>query len=156
MRESRRTQEGGERPLRRLTPATSVDADVIQGRQTNNLTVALTAGEVVAFAWVDLSTGEAGATTASLEGCGAALARIAPAEILVARWPERSEALAVAVRGSGAPFSDLAELAGIQDDPDTVLGQAYGEGWRDRLRGLSPSELAALALLLGYVRATLG
>ncbi len=48
-------------------------------------------GQTVAFAWIDVSTGEAGATTASLEGCGPALARIAPAEILVARWPEELE-----------------------------------------------------------------
>ena len=150
------TEEEGERPLRRLTPATSVDADVLTGGQTNNLTVALTEGEVVAFAWVDLSTGEAGATIASLEGCGPALARIAPAEILVARWPEDSEALAIAVRSSGAPFSDLPEANGSLIEPDPVLGQAYGKGWRDRLRGFSPSELVAMAVLLDYVRATLG
>ena len=150
------TEGGGERPLRRLTPATSVDADVVPGYRINNLTVALTEGQVVAFAWTDLSTGEAGVTTASLEGCGPALARIAPAEILVARWPEGSEALAVAVRSSGAPFSDLPEPDVAQTQPGTVLVQAYGEEWRDRLRGFSPAELAALAALLNYVRVTLG
>ncbi|MGI4943008.1 MAG: hypothetical protein ACRYHQ_20985, partial [Janthinobacterium lividum] len=150
------TQEGRERSLRRLTPATSVDADVIPGGRTNNLTVALTEGNVVAFAWVDLSTGEAGATTASLEGCGPALSRIAPAEILVARWPECSEALAIAVRSSGTPCSNLPEAEDLQDEPGTVLRQVYGEEWRDRLRGFSPAETVAMAVLLDYVRATLG
>ena len=149
-------EEGGERPLRRLTLATSVDADVIPGERTNNLTVALTEGQAVAFAWVDLSTGEASATTASLEGCGPALARIAPTETLVARWPEGSEALAVAIRSAGAPFSDLPEADRSLSEPGIVLEQAYGAAWQDHLRGFSPTELAALAVLLDYVRSTLG
>ena len=97
---------------------------------------------------MDLSTGEAGATTSSLEGCGPALARISPSEILVARWPEGSKTLAVAVRNSGVPFSDLREADVRIDDPGPVLGQAYGEEWRDRLRGFSVLELAALTMLL--------
>ncbi len=149
-------EEGGGRHLRRLTPATSVDANVIPGGRTNNLTVAMTEGQVVAFAWIDLSTGEAGATTASLDGCGPALARIAPAEILVARWPDGSEALAIAVRSSGAPYSDLSTAGRVQHEPSTVLGQAYGKGWRERLRGFSAAELAATTILLDYVCATLG
>ena len=149
-------EDGGERPLRRLTPATSVDADVVPGERTNNLTVVLTEGQTVAFAWVDLSTGEASATTASLEGCGPTLARIAPAEILVARWPDGSEALAIAVRSAGIPFSDLPEAHEPLNESGTVLEQAYGAGWQDRLRGFSPAELTAMAVLLDYVRSTVG
>ncbi len=149
-------EAGGERPLRRLAPATSVDADVVAAGQANNLVVAMAEEQIVAFAWIDLSTGESGTTTASLEGCGPALARIAPAEILVARWPEDSDALAVAIRSSGVPSSRLSDADGSQSDPEPVLGQAYGDGWRDRLRGISPPELAALAILLGYVRGSVG
>ena len=147
---------GGERTLRRMTPATSVDIDVLPGERGNNLTVALADGFSVAFSWIDVSTGEAGATTSSLEGCGPALARIAPSEILIARWPEGSKALAVAVRNSGVPFSDLKEPDVRPDDPEPVLCQAYGKEWRDRLRGFSVSELAAMAMLLAYLNATLG
>ncbi len=147
---------GGERPLRRYTPATSVDVDVVPAGQTNNLTIASASGRTVAFAWADLSTGEAGTTTASLEGCGPALARIAPAEILIVRWPEGSDALAVAIRSSGVPSSNLSDTDGSQDDPDAVLEHAYGKGWRDRLRGISPAELTVLATLLGYLRASVG
>ncbi len=150
------SEDGGERPLRRVSPATSVDVNVVPGERTNNLTIALTEGQVVAFAWVDLSTGEASATTASLEGCGPALARIAPTEILVARWPNGSEALAIAVRSAGAPYSDLSGADGIINEADTVLEQGFGTGWQDRLRGFSPTELAAMAVLLDYVRAALG
>ena len=149
-------EDGGERPLRRVSPATSVDVNVVPGEQTNNLTIALTEGQVVAFAWVDLSTGEASATTAPLEGCGPALARIAPTEILVARWPDGSEALAIAVRSAGVPYSDLTGADEIINQVDTVLEQGFGAGWQDRLRGFSPTELAAIAVLLDYVRATLG
>ena len=150
------SEDGGERPLRRVSPATSVDVNVVPGERTNNLTIALTEGQVVAFAWVDLSTGEASATTASLEGCGPALARIAPTEMLVARWPDGSEALAIAVRSAGVPYSDLSGADGIINEADTVLEQGFGTGWQDRLRGFSPTELAAMAVLLDYVRTTLG
>ncbi|WP_158746488.1 DNA mismatch repair protein MutS, partial [Acidisphaera sp. L21] len=149
--------EGGDgRPLRRFTAATSVDADVVPGGRPNNLTVALTEDRAVAFAWTDLSTGETGVTTASLEGCGPALARISPAEILVARWPADSEALAIAVRSFGAPFSNLPDADLCLAEPGAALAQVYGDGWRERLRGFSPAELAALAALLNYVRGTLG
>ena len=149
-------EAGAERPLRRYTPATSVDADVVPAGQVNNLTVALAEGQIVAFAWTDLSTGESGTTTASLEGCGPALARIAPAEILIARWPEDSDALAVAIRSSGVPSSNLPDASRSRNDPDVVLAHAYGGGWRDRLRGISPAELTVLATLLEYVRASVG
>jgi DNA mismatch repair protein MutS len=144
-------EPSGERPLRLMTPGTSVDPDVLADGRANNLTVALTEGEAVAFAWIDLSTGEAGTCMASLDGCGAALARIAPSEILVARWPDGSDALAVAVRGSGARFSDLsrAELSSIE--VDGILAAAYTDGRREALRGFSPPELGALAALSPFV-----
>lgn len=44
------SEDGGGRPLRRLSPATSVDVSVVPGERTNNLTIALTKGQVVAFA----------------------------------------------------------------------------------------------------------
>ena len=62
-----------------MTPGTAVDPDVLADGRANNLTVVLTDGEAVAFAWIDLSTGQAGTCMASLDGCGAALARIAAA-----------------------------------------------------------------------------
>ena len=74
----------------------------------------------------------------------------------MARWPEGSKALAIAVRNSGVLFSDLRDTVVKIHDPEPVLGQAYGDQWRDRLRGFSVSELAALAMLLDYLRATLG
>ena len=147
---------GGERPLRRMTPGTSVDADVLAAGRPNTLVVAHTEGETVALAWTDLSTGEAGTCMASLGGCAAALARIVPSEILVLRWPDGSEALALAVRGSGARFSDLPGDGLRPDEADAVLAQAYGPGWREALRGFSPLELTAHAALLDYVRRIVG
>ena len=149
-------EPGGKRPLRLMTPGTSVDADVLAAGRPNTLVVAHTEGETVALAWTDLSTGESGTCMASLGGCAAALARIVPSEILVSRWPDGSEALAMAVRGSGARFSDPPGDGLRPDEADAVLAQAYGPGWREALRGFSPMELTAHAALLDYVRHVVG
>jgi DNA mismatch repair protein MutS len=148
-------EAGGERPLRRLTPSTTVDPAVLDGSRPNNLTVAHAEGQQVGFAWIDLSTGEAGASVASLTGCAAALARVAAAEVLVSRWPEASDALAVAVRGSGVSFSDLPEAWRPSDVAGPLL-EAYGPAAAEALRGFSPPERTALAALLAYVRGTVG
>lgn len=147
---------GEERPLRLLTPATSVDVNVLSGERSNNLVLAHTEGDAVGFAFIDLSTGETGTCIASLSGTGSALARIGPAEILVSRWPDRSEALANAVRGSGAPFSDLQRDALGLNNASTVLTQAYGPEWQAVFQGFSPLELTTLVTLLDYVRGTVG
>ncbi len=147
-------EPAGERPLRLMTPGTSVDAAVLAAGRPNTLAVAHAEGEAVALAWTDLSTGEAGTCMASLGGCAAALARIVPSEILVSRWPDGSEALALAVRGSGARFSDLPG-DGLQPD-EAVLARAYGPDWREALRGFSPLELTAHAALLDYVHRVVG
>jgi len=135
-----------------MTPGTSLDAAVLTAGRPNTLVVAHAEGETVALAWTDLSTGESGTCMASLGSCAAALARIVPSEILVSRWPDGSEALALAVRGSGAPFSDLPGEGLRPEEADAVLAQAHGPGWREALRGFSPSELTAHAALLDYVQ----
>jgi DNA mismatch repair protein MutS len=149
-------EPGGERSLRLLTPGTSVDDAVLAASRPNTLAIALTAGQAVGFAFIDLSTGETGTLMASLDGCGPALARIGPAEVLVARWPETSDALAVALRSQGAPFSDLPT-----GPPDAMaitgaLAAAYGERWQEALQGFSPPELTALAALLLHIQSTTG
>jgi DNA mismatch repair protein MutS len=145
----------GERRLRLMTPGTSVDADVLADGIANNLTVVLATDQAVGFAWMDLSTGEGGTCMASLDGCGAVLTRIAPTEILVARWPEGSDALAVAVRGSGARFSDLIRPELTSDEADSMLAAVYAGG-REAVRGCSLPELRALVALLDYIRAVVG
>ncbi|MBL6082518.1 DNA mismatch repair protein MutS [Belnapia sp. T18] len=147
---------GGERPLQRLTPSTSVDGAVLTPNRPNVLAVAFAAGSVVAFAYIDLSTGEAGTLTSSLDGCSPVLARIGPAEILVARWPAGSEALAIAIRGQDAPFSDLSDAAPSEETTSTILKAAYGNHWKEMVQGFSPPELTSLAALLRHVQATTG
>ncbi|MHB0664615.1 DNA mismatch repair protein MutS [Roseomonas mucosa] len=149
-------EAGGERPLRLMTPATSVDADVLVAGRANNLTVALAEGRAVAFAWIDLSTSEIGTCMASLEGCGPALARIGPSEILVAQWPEDSDALAVAIRSAGLRHGDLGRPSLTPEAVEAVLSEAFGPAGRTAMRGFSPPELRALAALLDHVRVVVG
>ena len=79
-----------------------------------------------------------------------------PSEILVARWPETSDAFAVAVRGSGVAFSNLERPELTADEADCVLVLAYGQERRQAMPGFSPLELGALAARLDYVHAVVG
>ena len=149
-------EPSGERPLRLVTPGTSVDATVLVAGTPNNLLVCHTEGERVGIAWIDVSTGEAGTCVASLDSCGSVLAQATPSEILVSRWPEGSDALAVAVQSAGVRYSDLQRPAQTPEAREAVLAEAYGPGWQEALRGSSPLEQVAHAALLDYVRSTVG
>ena len=81
---------------------------------------------------------------ASLEGCGPALARIGPSEILVAQWPEDSDALAVAIRSAGLRHGDLGRPSLTPEAVEAVLSEAFGPAGRTAMRGFSPPELRAL------------
>ena len=146
----------GERPIRLMTPGTSVDADVLSAGKPNNLLVAHAEGQKVGLAWIDLSTGEAGTSVASLEGCAAALAHATPSEVIVSRWPDASDALARAIRSSGTPYCDLPAISETQEVESGLLAIAHGQGWRTALQGFSPLELTAYAALIRYVHRTLG
>ena len=147
---------GEPRLLRTLSPATSVDDDVLLPSEANNLVVCHASQDAVGLAWIDLSTGEASLCRVSLDGVGPALARASPREILISRWPDGSEALAIAVRSSGAPYSDLRAEPVSGDDAMRVLSDAYGDRHHQLIQGCSPIELTALASLLEYVRTTTG
>ena len=149
-------EPSGDRPLQLMTAATSVDPDILAAGRPNNLTVVLAQEQSVGFAWIDVSTGEAGTCWVSLEACGPAIARIGPSEILVARWPDASVGLAVAIRAAGAKFADLARPELSSREADALLVKTYGEGFRGAFQGFSPVELAAFAALLDYIFATVG
>jgi DNA mismatch repair protein MutS len=148
-------EPGGRRPVRLMTPGTTLNDDVLCARLSNNLLLVDAHADMASYAWIDLSTGEAGACSATLAGASAVLARVAPAEIVVLRWPECSELLAQAVRASGVLFS-AAMSAQEAGGMDGVLSQAYGASWQERLRGFSPGEVSAFAALLSHVAAVLG
>ncbi len=150
------SERSGERSLQLMTAATSVDPDVLIAGRPNNLTVVLAQEQSVGFAWIDISTGEAATCISSLEACGPAIARIAPSEILVARWPEKSAELAVAIRATGTKFADLDRPELSEGDVDALLANIYGDGFTEIFQGFSPVERAVFAALLEYVLATVG
>lgn len=148
-------EPGGDRSLRLLSPATTVDDAVLAPDQPNVLTVAEAEGEAIALASIDLSTGETSTCMTSIEGVGTALARSSSREVVVTRWPEGSDALAVAIRSLGATSSDWS----TETDPAEQvrrLKAAYGDDHAARLRGFSSLELSALGKLLHYLKSTVG
>ena len=66
------SQSGGPRPLRLMTPATSVDADVVATGRPNNLVVAHAEDDAVGLAWIDLcqTTSGTGPSAFSMQARG--------------------------------------------------------------------------------------
>lgn len=76
-----------------------------------------------------------------------------PSEILVFRWLEVSNALAVAVRSTGARSSTLSHRV---EEPNPIFEQAYEADRRAVLHGCLPLELVRHAAPMDYVRKMIG
>ncbi|HZL60434.1 MAG TPA: DNA mismatch repair protein MutS, partial [Stellaceae bacterium] len=84
-------KRGGKSPVKRavtriVTPGTITEDNLLDARRHNYLAALAEAGGDLALAWLDLSTGDFALQEVAPSGLGAALARLAPGEILV---PER-------------------------------------------------------------------
>lgn len=128
-----------------VTPGSVLDESFITGHQ-NNFLVALASGpERIGLAAIDLSTGEFVLETLDPEALDEALARFAPAEIVVS--PEQTAGWEGALRTERERWEFDAELA----RPD--LAQRFGLASLDGL-GLAPDDwpaVGAAGALLRYV-----
>src|SRR6201993_143436 len=69
--------------VRIVTPGTLTEENLLDARSHNFLAALGDAGGALGLAWVDISTGDLAAQPVSADGLAAALARIAPSEILL-------------------------------------------------------------------------
>ncbi|AOX18403.1 DNA mismatch repair protein MutS [Kozakia baliensis] len=144
-------EPGGDRPLRLLTPGTSVQDAVLDARAPNGLVALYALGAVVGLAAIDLSTGETMSCAVAPQQLSAALARTTPREIVVAQWQEGGEEMAKAVRASGVPVQ---RRENSEENLPDLLQEAYPDP--ALLRGLSEAERAALGSLLSYTKTMIG
>lgn len=136
---------------RTLTPGTVTDALLLPQDRPNYLCGVTALGATVGLAWTDVSTGEFQAGEYDADTAAAELARIAPAEVLLAPredWPEPVGRILPDYAQTPA-LGRIAEPAAAR----AALANAYTQS--HPLRDLPVAQHAA-GMVLGYLRALKG
>ncbi len=140
--------------VRIVTPGTLTEDNLLDARRHNYLAALADAGGALGLAWFDLSTGDFAMEALDPARLGAALARLAPGELLVAdRLLARPELFDV--------FADwkpvLTPLSGSRFDSDNGrrrLEALYGVSTLDAFGTFARCEVAAGGALIDYVDLT--
>ncbi|HEX2116512.1 MAG TPA: DNA mismatch repair protein MutS [Alphaproteobacteria bacterium] len=140
--------------VRVITPGTLTEDTLLDARRHNYLAALSEAGGALGLAWLDMSTGEFALQPVSAAGLGAALARVAPGELLVPdRLLDRVELK--------APLAEwktvLTPLPSSRFDSENGrrrLEALYGVKALDAFGAFGRAELAAGGGLVDYVELT--
>ena len=152
-------KRGGKQPVRRgvvriVTGGTITEDNLLDARRHNFLAALAEAAGELALASVELSTGEVEFQPVDAAQVGAALARLAPGELLIAdRLLQRPDLFEVL----GDWKSVLTPLPGARFDSESGrrrLAQLYGVGTLDGFGTFGRAEYAAGGALLDYIDLT--
>jgi len=152
-------KRGGKQPVRRgvvriVTAGTITEDNLLDSRRHNFLAALAEAAGELALASVELSTGEVEFQPVDAAQVGAALARLAPGELLIAdRLLQRPDLFEVL----GDWKSVLTPLPGARFDSESGrrrLAQLYGVGTLDGFGTFGRAEYAAGGALLDYIDLT--
>ncbi len=140
--------------VRVVTPGTLTEDTLLDARSHNFLAALARAGEALALAWLDMSTGEFQVTPTSVVGLAADLARLSPGEVLVSErlvedpalfeifgdWRERLTTL------PAGQFDSVSGEARLKALYDVAALDAFGDFGR--------ADIAACGALVAYVDVT--
>jgi DNA mismatch repair protein MutS len=148
-------QRGGKGPLKReviriLTPGTLTEDDLLPPRAHNYLAALGHAGDVMAVAWADMSTGDFAVQEVAPDRLESVLAMLAPAELVIPTGADIPE-------GAAALGSCLTEQAPSLFDSTSgtrALCAYYGVASLDGFGQFSRAMSAAAGALLGYIELT--
>ena len=152
-------KRGGKQPVRRgvvriVTGGTITEDNLLDARRHNFLAALAEAAGELALASVELSTGEVEFQPVDAAQVGAALARLAPGELLIAdRLLQRPDLFEVL----GDWKAVLTPLPGARFDSESGrrrLAQLYGVGTLDGFGTFGRAEYAAGGALLDYIDLT--
>jgi DNA mismatch repair protein MutS len=152
-------RKGAKGPLRRevvrvVTPGTLTEDSLLDARAHNFLAALARAGEALALAWVDISTGDLAVGTTRATELATDLARLNPSEIVLADpmlvEPGLFETFAQwKARLTPLPAAKFDSLAG-----ERRLTRLYGVATFDAFGPFERAEIAAAAALVDYVELT--
>jgi DNA mismatch repair protein MutS len=106
------------------------------------------------LAWIDVSTGDLTVASCPRPALGPLLARLAPAEVVVAEAPEEDGALRDRVEESGAVLTPIARASFDSDGAAVRLRELYGVQALDAFGAFSRVQLSALGAVAAYLEIT--
>ncbi len=140
--------------VRVVTPGTLTEDGLLDARGANRLAaIAVRAGHA-AVASVELSTGEVECQATSVAGLAAALAALAPSEILVPDRLFADQAVSDALKAAGGFVQPLAQALAEPAASEARLKRLYGVGTLDGFGALSGAEISALGLIAAHLEST--
>ena len=140
--------------VRLVTPGTLTEDSLLDSRRNNFLAALAEAAGALGLAWFDLSTGEFTVQAVTPEQLPAALARIAPGELLIAdKLLARPDVASAATDGAGALTPQPSSLFD-SENARRRLQALYGVAALDAFGSFGRAELAAAGALVDYVDLT--
>ena len=140
--------------VRLVTPGTLTEDSLLDSRRNNFLAALAEAAGSLGLAWFDLSTGEFVVQGVTAEQLPAALARIAPGELLIAdKLLARPDVAAAANDGAGSLTPQPSSLFD-SENARRRLQTLYGVAALDAFGSFGRAELAAAGALVDYVDLT--
>jgi DNA mismatch repair protein MutS len=143
--------------VRLVTPGTLTEDNLLDAARHNYLAALARAraGEELALAWADISTGDFHVMPVSAEDLAAELARLEPGEVIVSETLLEEPAIARALKG--LPPSALTPLPAQRFDSvsgERRLKEHFGVAALEGFGGFSRAEIAAAGALLDYIALT--
>ena len=140
--------------VRLVTPGTLTEDSLLDSKRNNFLATLAEAAGSLGLAWFDLSTGEFTVQAVTPEQLPAALARIAPGELLIAdKLLARPDVAAAATEGAGSLTPQPSSLFD-SENARRRLQTLYGVAALDAFGSFERAELAAAGALVDYVDLT--
>jgi len=140
--------------VRLVTPGTLTEDEFLDSRAHNYLCALVRVGGRYGLAWVDVSTGDVRTQQVPDDGVAAALARLAPGELLVPEKLVQREDLFETLNEWKAALSPLPDQRFDSRNAETRIKDVYRVASLDAFGAFARAELAACGALLDYVELT--
>jgi DNA mismatch repair protein MutS len=148
--------------VRVITPGTLTEESLLDARRHNYLAALAEAGGALGLAWLDMSTGEVWLQPLAAHGgesvmpaeLAAALARIAPGELLVPERLAGRDAFAAVWREFGEALTPLPASRFDSESGRRRLEETWNVAALDAFGDPGRAEIAAAGALIDYVRLT--
>ncbi len=140
--------------VRVVTPGTLTEDSLLDARANNFLACLAEAGGALGLAWLDMSTGDFRIEAVGVPSLGAALARVAPGELLLADRLTSREDLAAALEPLKQRLTPLPSARFDSENGRRRLEALYAVKSLDGFGSFGRAEIAAAGALVDYVELT--